>query len=75
MPSFDVVSPIDLPRVHNALQDIMRKISTRYNFKGCTYSIEQSAGVLEIRADDELKLKQVQVRLRGHLAVQLLSVN
>ena len=68
MPSFDVVSRTDLPEVDNALQSAMREIATRYDFKGSSCSIERSDEILTIRADDELKLKQVQELLRGYLA-------
>ena len=68
MPSFDVVSRTDLPEVDNSLQGAMREIATRYDFKGSSCSIERSDEILTIRADDELKLKQVQELLRGYLA-------
>ena len=68
MPSFDVVSRTELPEVDNALQGAMREISTRFDFKGSQCSIERTDDVLTIRADDHLKLKQVQELLRGYLA-------
>ena len=68
MPSFDVVSRTDLPEVDNALQGVMREIANRYDFKGSSCSIERSDEILTIRADDELKLRQVQELLRGYLA-------
>ncbi len=68
MPSFDVVSRTELPEVDNALQGVMREISTRFDFKGSQCAIERTDEVLTIRADDDLKLKQVQELLRGYLA-------
>ena len=68
MPSFDVVSRTELPEVDNALQGAMREIGTRFDFKGSQCSIERTDDVLTIRADDHLKLKQVQELLRGYLA-------
>ena len=68
MPSFDVVSRTELPEVDNALQGAMREIGTRFDFKGSQCSIERTDDVLTLRADDELKLKQVQELLRGYLA-------
>ena len=59
MPSFNVVSTTDLSEVDNALQGTMREISSRYDFKGSTYSIERSDKILTIWADDELKLRRV----------------
>jgi len=68
MPSFDVVSRTDLQEVDNAVQGAMREITTRYDFKGSNCLINRSDEALMIKADDELKLKQVQEILRGHLA-------
>jgi len=68
MPSFDVVSRTELPEVDNALQGAMREISTRFDFKGSQCSIERTDGVITVKADDDLKLKQVHELLRGYLA-------
>jgi hypothetical protein len=68
MPSFDIVSRTELAEVDNAIQGAMREIGTRYDFKGASCSIERKEQTLTILADDDLKLKQVQELLRGHLA-------
>jgi uncharacterized protein YajQ (UPF0234 family) len=68
MPSFDVVSRTELPEVDNALQGAMREISTRFDFKGSQCSIERTDEVITVKADDDLKLKQVHELLRGYLA-------
>ncbi|MBM3482262.1 MAG: YajQ family cyclic di-GMP-binding protein [Alphaproteobacteria bacterium] len=68
MPSFDIVSRTELPEVDNAIAGAMREIGTRYDFKGAKCSIERAETVLTIRADDDLKLKQVQELLKGYLA-------
>ena len=68
MPSFDIVSRTDIPEVDNAVNSAMREIGTRFDFKGSSCSIERKDQELTILADDEMKLKQVQEILRGHLA-------
>ena len=67
MPSFDIVSRIDLSEVDNALAGINREIATRFDFKGSRCSIERNEGEILLAADDELKLKQVQELLKVHL--------
>ncbi|HEU0155052.1 MAG TPA: YajQ family cyclic di-GMP-binding protein [Stellaceae bacterium] len=67
MPSFDIVSRIDLAEVDNALAGIAREIGTRFDFKGSKCSIERKEGVLTVLADDELKLKQMHELLKVHL--------
>jgi hypothetical protein len=74
MPSFDIVSRTDIPEVDNAVQGAMREIGTRYDFKGSSSSIERNEETLLIKADDDLKLKQVQELLRGHMAKRKVDV-
>lgn len=68
MPSFDVVSKTDLAEVDNAIQNVMREIAQRYDFKGSKSSVEHAEGEITINADDDLKLKQVHELLQGHLS-------
>ncbi len=67
MPSFDVVSEADLAEVDNAVQNVTREISTRYDFKGSKSTLEHKDGVLTVFADDELKLRQMQEIIRGNM--------
>lgn len=67
MPSFDIVSRIDLAEVDNAVAGIMREIATRFDFKGSKCSVERKEGGLSIVADDDLKLKQMHELLKVHM--------
>jgi uncharacterized protein YajQ (UPF0234 family) len=67
MPSFDIVSRIELPEVDNALAGITREIGTRFDFKGSKCKVERQEGVLNVIADDELKLKQMHELLKVHM--------
>ncbi len=67
MPSFDIVSRIDLAEVDNAAAGMTREIATRFDFKGSSCSIERNEGSLVILADDELKLKQMHELLKVHM--------
>ena len=68
MPSFDIVSKTDLSEVDNALANLAREVTQRYDFKGSKCRIERKDAELTIHADDDLKLKQMDELLRGHLA-------
>ena len=74
MPSFDIVSRTKIPEVDNAIQGAMREIGTRFDFKGSASSIERTDEIVLIKADDELKLKQVQELLRGYMAKRKVEV-
>ena len=67
MPSFDIVSRIELAEVDNALAGITREIGTRFDFKGSKCKVERQEGVLNVIADDELKLKQMHELLKVHM--------
>ncbi len=67
MPSFDIVSRIDLAEVDNALAGIAREIATRFDFKGSKCAIERKEGALIVLADDDLKLKQMHELLKVHM--------
>jgi uncharacterized protein YajQ (UPF0234 family) len=67
MPSFDIVSKLDLAEVDNALAGIAREVGTRYDFKDSKSSITRQDGTLIVLADDELKLKQLHELLKGHM--------
>src|ERR1700751_131094 len=67
VPSFDIVSRIELAEVDNALAGITREIGTRFDFKGSQCKVERQEGVLSVIADDELKLKQMHELLKVHM--------
>ncbi len=68
MPSFDVVSKTDMAEVDNAIQNVMREIGQRYDFKGSKSTVTLDEAEITINADDDLKLKQIHEILQGHLS-------
>jgi len=67
MPSFDIVSRVEMEEVDNALAGVSREIAQRFDFKGSQSSVKREEAVLTIVADDALKLKQMHELLKGHL--------
>jgi hypothetical protein len=59
--SFDIASKVDLQEVLNAVQQAMKEILQRFDFKGSKSSIDLNKDKHEITlvSDDELKLKTV----------------
>ena len=54
MPSFDIVSRLDLAEIDNAIAGIDREIATRFDFKGSKCEIKRDDGALALVADDDL---------------------
>tara|TARA_Y100000590_G_C15486156_1_gene925880 strand:+ start:360 stop:845 length:486 start_codon:yes stop_codon:yes gene_type:complete len=59
MPSFDIVSRLNLQEIDNAIANAKREIDNRFDFKGLNTIIERKENVLTFITIDELKLKQV----------------
>ncbi len=59
MPSFDVVSEIDMHELANALDQVNREVSTRYDFKGSDASVEHQDSAIKLEAANEFQLDQM----------------
>jgi cyclic-di-GMP-binding protein len=67
MPSFDIVSEVDLQEVDNAVNQATKEIGQRYDFKGSKCAITLSEKKLEVVGDDDYKLKATVDVLQGKL--------
>ncbi len=68
MPSFDVVCEADLTEVRNAVDQVVREIDTRFDFKGSDTRVELSGHVITIQAEDDFKAGQVMEILNNKMA-------
>jgi cyclic-di-GMP-binding protein len=61
MPSFDIVSKVDLQTLDNAINTVKKEITNRFDFKGSHVEIELNKKelVLNIEVDSDMKLGQV----------------
>lgn len=57
--SFDIVSKVDLTEVQNAVNQALKEIETRYDFKGSKSEIKLDQAELVLVSDDDFKLEQV----------------
>jgi uncharacterized protein YajQ (UPF0234 family) len=57
--SFDVVSDFDEQELRNALDQVRREVTQRYDFKGVTVDLEQGKTELTLVTDDESKAAAV----------------
>ncbi|MCH9638016.1 MAG: YajQ family cyclic di-GMP-binding protein [Betaproteobacteria bacterium] len=74
MPSFDIVSEVDKQEIRNAVDQVNKEVTTRFDFKGSDARVEQADFVLTIYADDEFKLGQVLDILRTKLTKRNVDV-
>lgn len=59
MPSFDVVSEPDQHEVQNALDQVQRELTQRYDFKGTAAAIEKTGDGFKLSANSEERVKAV----------------
>ncbi|OFW80830.1 MAG: YajQ family cyclic di-GMP-binding protein [Alphaproteobacteria bacterium RIFCSPLOWO2_01_FULL_40_26] len=66
MPSFDIVSKINLQEVDNAVNSVLRELTNRYDFKGAVFSLElkQKENLISLSADSEYKLDAIRDSLK-----------
>ncbi len=57
MPTFDVVSEVDLQEVRNAVDQARREVSTRYDFKDTGSTVELGEGDLRLASATEDRLR------------------
>ena len=68
MPSFDIVSEVNLVEVKNALDQSNKEITNRYDFKGSDARVELADKIMTAYADSDFQLDQVKDVLLGKLA-------
>jgi uncharacterized protein YajQ (UPF0234 family) len=59
MPSFDIVSEVDLHEVTNAVDQTNREVGNRFDFKGSNARVEQKESVLTVHGENEFQIRQI----------------
>ncbi|MGE7776705.1 YajQ family cyclic di-GMP-binding protein [Chitinophaga sp. NPDC101104] len=61
MPSFDIVSKVDLQTLDNAINTVKKEINNRYDFKGSPVEIDldKKEMTLKLEVETDMKLSQV----------------
>lgn len=74
MPSFDVTSSVNMHEVTNAVDQVKRELSQRYDFKGTKAEVVLKEAEILIDADDDLRLKAINELLKQKLAKRGVSL-
>jgi len=60
MPSFDIVSVVDMQEVDNAVNQAVKEINQRYDFKGSKTEVTlEKDGTIRLQTEDDFRLKAV----------------
>jgi Uncharacterized protein conserved in bacteria len=57
--SFDVVSKVNMQEVDNAVNQTIKEIEQRYDFKGCKTEVSREETAIKILTSDDFKLRSV----------------
>jgi len=74
MPSFDVVSEIDMQEVRNAVDQASREVATRFDFKGTNSKVELGDGEITLHSVTEDRLKALRQVLEEKLVKRKVSL-
>ncbi|NDV26350.1 YajQ family cyclic di-GMP-binding protein [Desulfovibrio sp. JC010] len=68
MPSFDIVSQIDAQEVDNAVNNVLKEVDTRYDFRGVNTEINlnKKTNTISLVTGDEMKIKAVKDMMITH---------
>lgn len=74
MPSFDIVSEIDLHETQNAVDQAKRELTRRWDFKGVDAFYEFNETLVNIAATEEFQIDQMKMLLETALAKRGIKV-
>lgn len=67
MPSFDVVSEVEMFELNNAINQANKEVTTRFDFKGTECSFTLKDDIITLAAEGEFQLKQMRDILRAKM--------
>ncbi len=67
--SFDISTGVDLQEVDNAVNQALKELATRYDFKGtnCTIEFDRDKATIALHADDDFRMDALVEIVRGRL--------
>jgi len=74
MPSFDIVSEVDMPEVRNAVDQANREVGTRFDFKGVDATFELGESSITLTAESDFQIQQMMDILRGKLVKRSVDI-
>lgn len=73
MPSFDVVSKVDLMELDNAINTAQKELAQRYDFRGSNTQLERGPDGITLRTSDEPRATAALTVLRERMAKRNVS--
>ncbi|WP_087017782.1 YajQ family cyclic di-GMP-binding protein [Thaumasiovibrio subtropicus] len=68
MPSFDIISEVNTVELRNAIDNSVRELSTRFDFRGVEAEIKLDQEIVKLTAENDFQVDQLITIVRGNLA-------
>ncbi|KTC79167.1 YajQ family cyclic di-GMP-binding protein [Legionella cherrii] len=75
MPSFDIVSETNMVELRNAVDNAVREMGTRFDFRGVESSIELKELTVTLRAESDFQVRQLEDLFRNHCSKRNLDAS
>ncbi len=59
MPTFDIVSEVDMVEIRNATENTQRELTTRFDFRGVAASVELKDEIVTLTAESDFQCQQL----------------
>lgn len=73
MPSFDIVSETNEVELRNAVENAVREVGTRFDFRGVEASITLKELTVTLRSESDFQVRQLEDLFRNHCTKRALS--
>lgn len=74
MPSFDIVSEVDMHEIKNAVDQANREVKGRYDFKGTNARLDLDKEGITLLGESEYQLEQMLVMLRQRMGKRNIDI-
>ena len=74
MPSFDIVSEVNEVELKNAVENAVREVSTRFDFRGVEATIVQKELTVTLRSESDFQVRQLEDLFRSHCTKRNISM-
>ncbi|HAT8179943.1 TPA: YajQ family cyclic di-GMP-binding protein [Legionella pneumophila] len=75
MPSFDIVSKMNEVDLRNAVDNAVREVSTRFDFRGVEATIELKDLTVTLRSESDFQVRQLEDLFRNHCSKRNVSTS
>jgi len=75
MPSFDIVSEVELEEIRNATENTVREIATRFDFRGVNVEAKLSGDEVILSAEADFQCRQLLDILQSNLIRRKIAAN